>query len=475
MKRLNIYLICLGVLFLTSCQDWFDVSPKSNVKAEDLFTQESGFRDVLTGVYSLMSSSQLYGKQLTFGYADVLAQYYSITNNDHEYIETKDYNYEEPYDKDVLETIWSSQYKAIANLNAVLMFIDDNRTVFSEDAIYQIYKGETLALRGLLHFDLLRLYAPSPAMGEDRMAIPYVASYTNLAQPQSTVKEVLDRVVEDLEAARNLMREVDPYGPNYEELMQIYRDHPLLRLRVKHLNYYAVTALLARVQLYAGNKTAALAAAQEIIGSPGDNPVAPFTLTTSASTSNTLFTTEMLFGLEEEKMSDNIDVYFGESITENGITQSSTALGTSLENLEELFDSQNPADNDYRRTLWFQDAPDNTSTVLLSKYTEKTTMSMIHLSELYYIAAECSESDGLAYLNTLRAHRGLVELVAVDDLQSEIYKEYCKEFFGEGQMFYYYKRLAINTIGVLRTIVIDPETVYVLPLPDNELDFGLIE
>ena len=57
----------------------------------------------------------------------------------------------------------------------------------------------------------------------------------------------------------------------------------------------------------------------------------------------------------------------------------------------------------------------------------------------------------------------------------EIYKEYCKEFFGEGQMFYYYKRLAINTIGVLRTIVIDPETVYVLPLPDNELDFGLIE
>ena len=128
MKRLKYLSVCLGIVLLSSCHDWFDVSPKSDVKAEDLFAQESGFRDVLTGVYSLMSSPQLYGKQLTFGYVDVLAQYYSISANDHEYIETKDYHYEEPYDEAVLDTIWSRQYKAIANLNAMLMFIDDNRT-----------------------------------------------------------------------------------------------------------------------------------------------------------------------------------------------------------------------------------------------------------------------------------------------------------------------------------------------------------
>lgn len=475
MKRLKYLLVCLGILHLTSCQNWFDVSPKSNVKAEDLFARESGFRDVLTGVYSLLSSTQLYGQQLTFGYVDVLAQYYSITNNDHEYIETKDYNYKEPYDKSVLETIWSRQYKAIANLNAMLMFIDDNRTVFSEDAVYQIYKGEALALRGMLHFDLLRLYAPSPVMGEDRKAIPYLESYTNLAQRQCTVSEVLDKVIRDLEDARNLMREVDPYGPNYEKLMQTYRDHPLLRLRVKHLNYYATTALLARVQLYAGNKEAALAATKEIIGNSGDNPVAPFTLTTSASTSNPLFNTEILFNLEEEKMSDNIDVFFGESVVENGITKSSTALGISATGLDGLFAAQDPSDNDYRNTLWFQEAPDNQNFSLLSKYSTETKMPMIRLSEVYYIAAECADSDGLAYLNKLRTHRGLAELPEVDDLQMEIYKEYCKEFFGEGQVFYYYKRLGLTSIGVLRTVVIDPETVYVLPLPDNELDFGLIE
>ena len=351
MERLKYLSICLGVLFLTSCHDWFDVSPKSDVKAEDLFEQESGFRDVLTGVYSLMSSPQLYGRQLTFGYVDVLAQYYSISSSSHEYIETRDYNYNEPYDKGVLETIWSRQYKAIANLNAMLMFIDDNRTVFSEDAIYQIYKGEALALRGMLHFDLLRLYAPSPVMGEGRMAIPYLESYTNLAQRQRTVREVLDKVIEDLEDARELMREVDPYGPNYEDLISEYREHPLLRTRVKHLNYYAVTALLARVQLYAGNKDAALAAAQEIIGNPGDDPVAPFSLTTSAATSNPLFNTEMLFSLEEEKMADNIDVYFGEAVIENGFQMSTNALGISMSSRDDLFEQQDPADNDYRNAL----------------------------------------------------------------------------------------------------------------------------
>lgn len=78
-------------------------------------------------------------------------------------------------------------------------------------------------------------------------------------------------------------------------------------------------------------------------------------------------------------------------------------------------------------------------------------------------------------MNALRAHRGLAELVAADDLQNEIYKEYCKEFLCEGQMFYYYKRLGLTSIGVFRTVAIDPESVYVLPLPNDELDFGLIE
>ena len=233
MKKLIYLPVYLGMLFFSAaCENWFDVSPKSDVKAEDLFQQESGFRDVLTGVYSLMSAPESYGRQLSFGYVDVLAQYYNISGNTHRYIKTKDYLYREPYDKEVLSTIWSRQYKGIANLNAMLMFIDEQRGVFSGDEVYRIYKGEILALRGMLHFDMLRLFSASPAIDKERKAIPYLESYTNLPQHQLTVGAVLEKVVKDLNAARELMREVDPYGPNYAKLESLYRNHPLLRNRL---------------------------------------------------------------------------------------------------------------------------------------------------------------------------------------------------------------------------------------------------
>lgn len=460
---------------LASCNDWFDVSPKSDVKAEDLFQKESGFRDALIGVYSLMSTTGSYGRQLTFGYVDVLAQYYnSSTSNNHEYIDTRSYLYSEPKDKDALKTIWSNQYKGIANLNAMLMFIDEKRKVFSSDALYRIYKGEALALRGMLHFDMLRLFAPSPVMGKDRKAIPYMETYTNLPQEQQTVEGTLNKVIADLEAARELMRDVDSYGPNYSELYEQYKKDPQLANRVKHLNYYAVTALLARVQLYAGNKEAALEAAKEIIGEPEDEPVAPFSLASGISSTDRLFSSEMIFALEELKMEDNIDLYFGKTAAEVTFSQSSTALGMSKSQRDNLYALQNSADDDYRLKYWFQTTT-STTALMPDKYNSVQEIPMIHLSELYYIAAECSADKGLDYLNCLRAHRGLVPLASTNNLQNEIYKEYCKEFLCEGQVFYYYKRMGMSRIGVYRTVSIDPESVYVIPFPDDELDFGLIE
>lgn len=38
MKKLIYLPVCLGMLFFSAaCENWFDVSPKSDVKAEDLF------------------------------------------------------------------------------------------------------------------------------------------------------------------------------------------------------------------------------------------------------------------------------------------------------------------------------------------------------------------------------------------------------------------------------------------------------
>ena len=46
MRKIIYLFVYLELILLTSCQDWFDVSPKSEVKAEDLFQKESGFREM---------------------------------------------------------------------------------------------------------------------------------------------------------------------------------------------------------------------------------------------------------------------------------------------------------------------------------------------------------------------------------------------------------------------------------------------
>ena len=76
-KLINKTIILSLFVALTGCNDWLDVSPKADMKAEDLFGTEAGFRDALVGVYALMCGTNSYGRDLTYGYLDVLAQYYN--------------------------------------------------------------------------------------------------------------------------------------------------------------------------------------------------------------------------------------------------------------------------------------------------------------------------------------------------------------------------------------------------------------
>ena len=82
-------------------------------KEEDLFSSESGFRDALTGIYALMGRVETYGGNSTMGFMDMLAQTYSKV--DYDYEDALKYNYKEEHVKGIVDTMWSSNYNAIAN------------------------------------------------------------------------------------------------------------------------------------------------------------------------------------------------------------------------------------------------------------------------------------------------------------------------------------------------------------------------
>ena len=74
-----IYILVIAVLTgsLSSCNDWLDVSPKQYIPADKMFESESGFKDILTGIYLRMGTTSLYAGDLTYAYLDEMAGLYS--------------------------------------------------------------------------------------------------------------------------------------------------------------------------------------------------------------------------------------------------------------------------------------------------------------------------------------------------------------------------------------------------------------
>ena len=469
-KLINKSIILSLFLALTACNDWLNVSPKTDMKAEDLFSTEAGFRDALIGVYALMATSNLYGKNLSYGYLDVLAQYYTSprsntsTGYEHNLKNAAAYNYTESDEESRILSIWSSHFSAIANINQALLFIDENREVFTSEDIHHIYKGEFLALRALLHFNILRLFAPSPMMdnqnGLNALAIPYVEQYTNIAQPQLTVKEVLEKVVKDLLAAKDLMKEREIFN-EFDSSSPMYK-------RNQRMNYYAVTALLARVYLYENEKEAALTEVKKIIGEvDGENPTSYTLATSGATATNPMFQSELIFTLDVQKLKDLSENSFSE-------TSLSDVLLVSEKGKQTIFTASG-LESDFRSS-WLT-ATSNGKEYVLTKYNNMNYIPLFKLSELYLIAAECADGeDAYWYLNQLRNHRGLSSIEHTKDIESYIYQEYRREFLGEGQLFFYYKRKLYDTVGAEDNVGIeDLKAVYNLPIPTSEIDFGNIK
>ena len=66
----------------TSCKkDWLDVTATNQIKAQDQFKTEAGFKDALMGVYIGMAQPALYSKDMTWNLVDLLSrQYETLTS-----------------------------------------------------------------------------------------------------------------------------------------------------------------------------------------------------------------------------------------------------------------------------------------------------------------------------------------------------------------------------------------------------------
>ncbi|PUZ26753.1 SusD family protein [Chitinophaga costaii] len=474
----KVHMLITGLCFLlvaAGCNKWLDARPQTLVAPDKLFSTENGYEDAMYGVYTTMAGAALYGDQLTMSFLDVLAQQYNCqANPSHQFYQAAVYNYQDAGVKARIDNVWDSMYYAITNVNNILLQIDGDKDLF-QPGNYQLIKGEAIGLRAFMHFDLLRLFGASYLTDPSRPAIPYVKTVSGKVTPLLTVSQVLDSVISELTVADSLLAAYKTVNNDYydasNQLPNDWKNH-----RQNHFNYWAAEATLARAFLYKGDKVQALLHASNVINS------GMFTFQTPDRITNyqdRTFIPEQVFALSKFNLNNQVSTYFkttGGTVNLGVNTQLTNTYGNGgvVDQIYEI-NAGGVSDIRYAR-LW-----ELSGTVYFcSKFWQDAgnpvyinVVPLIRLPEMYYIAAECADpTAATGYLNAVRHERGLSNLpdeMSQPDVQNELLKEYQKEYYAEGQLFYYYKRT--NSPQIRFSAVATDDKIYVLPLPDAELQY----
>ena len=507
MKRLlNVFALSL-LLTVTGACGWLDVTPENVIAQDDLFSTGYGFRNALNGVYLKIGENALYGRNLSWGFLSAAAQEYVTDasvqgmNTLQEFKDAAAFEYNSSTTERVVQEIWDTQYSAIANLNNLLSSLEDcpaSEFAYGEDE-KNLIRGEALALRAYLHFDLLRLFAPAPATSPSGVWIPYRTEFEASAGTPLGVTPFLEKVIADISVAMPLLKNFDTQlhpEAMYSSMMSSATPHWCARYRFEsrsyidnmgqffwyrgwRMNYMASLALMARVCLYAGKPyyPNAKAAARELYND-------------FASTRSWLgFTpSENLTAKSDNrfaKMSDDVILaaYHKDLAAEyEGVLWSSNnIIRMPLNGIPELYASDNTGIyTDYRLSYTISQSNASNRTYYSRKYLvssdqvvesiENPMIPLIRFSEVCHILAEiaASENDinaGISYLETVRRARGAerslsLSVTNASSLMDEITLDARKEYICEGEMFYYYKRRVLTDKL--------PLSAAVLPIPKSE-------
>ena len=487
MKLRNMIWIGLVLACGAGCSDFLDVQPKDKQSEKQLFSTRGGFYMAVNGIYNKVASTALYGKNLSYELVDVISKRYSPLQANTYLTALSTFDYADNSVQTGLSNTWTAAYNTILNCN-VLDNLEKSEGILLPPE-YRMLKGEMLALRAFLHFDMLRLFGPVYKNHPGAESIPYNESARVSALPLLAADSVMhEKIQRDLDEAESLLADSDPViegGPmaSLENDQDVY-----LRYRQLRMNYYAVLALKARVYLYAGEQAQALAAARKLLTDAKVDEhfpaVDPNKLLANQDNPDRVFSTEVLAGIYLKDRADIHSNYFSsEQAGNNYLHPRKNFVNTNL------FAEET---QDYRFQAWWRTASNESEGGYdFIKYEEiarpagkgdaeyfyAVFMSLIRLSEVYYIAAECEPvlADKYGWLNKIRERRGLGALTVIseEDFMKRLRTEYLREFMGEGQIFFMYKRLyaAIpsDENGNDMNAYEAREEYYVLPLPSGEI------
>lgn len=493
-KYFKIFTVILGLSTMISCNEWLSVTPKGQVEASDLLETTEGYCSALGGIYYTLMQPSLYGREMSFGFMDQLAQYWKQPSKTHKLYPAMQFDYTHKYCIDKVNAFWSKLYLCVAQCNQILESLEKASPKDIDQ--YDLIKGELLGLRAFLHMQLLGIYGPvvTNTADQDQPAIAYRTSFDTEALKFNSVKEVLSKMKTDLLAALELLQNdpIKTYGRtgNGNTSTVNYRD--ILDRRGSRMNYFAVLGLLAREEQLAFNQNDAYTYAKRLLDESeativGGNPIFRLmpkdNIIGSDAFRDIMYSDELIFSIYINNLYDLTGPVF--QYKDYTVDYDNNVTVDKNTNAYLYGQAPDGSGADYRLNYWFASgtqyikykaAPEIQNTTYRAYRPE---ISLLRLPEIYYIACEAqigkNNTLALKYLNDVRVSRGLQALGATysdSDILNFLVREERKEFFGEGRMFFEYKRLNRNIeVTATMTIAVTP-AILQLPIPEDEYEFS---
>jgi hypothetical protein len=438
-------LALLLALGFSGCSKLNQVSPDA-VLQSSLFKDTNSVKETLVGLYSTMEPETYYGAYFPM-FADlnsdngVAGGYNNTSLNEFGLYSVTTTNI-------YIQNIWVALYKGIATANQILAGIS---TMPAADAgtqqLLSTVKGQTLTIRAMIHFDLLRAFGYNWDT-TSIYGIPVVTTVQKAADivPRNTVAATYAAIIFDLQTAAGLLSNITDRNANY-------------------INPAVVNALLARVFLYKKDNANAAAYATQVIN---DGAYTLMDQNSFPSIYKQKLSPESIFELAYNQQNQS---FFNATTYARPEAASTEVLFIASNGLQSFFQSR---PGDLRINLLDFDSPNFQPNGRTLKYRGEITKDnpayILRISEMYLIRAEAlGRTNGLADLNLVRTKRGLAALAPADVPDDPTYAQFVAdenraEFNFEGHRYFDLART-----GQINAVLGVPATNSVYPIPQVQL------
>lgn len=457
-KRHNIMAALMAAAVLTGCSsDLLDVAPKTQNTSNNFYANAEQLEKGVVGAYStLQLTGQYQIANLLLGELPSDNTWDEVPANDGGNCGQLD-EFGMTSSNTIVEDSWRDNYIGIQQCNVVLNRIKGMTDM--DEATVSEKTGEMEFLRGLMYFNLVRIFGDVPLVTEETTN---VNSY--FGQGRTPADEVYKQIVADLtDAASKLPETASEKG---------------------RATRYAAIGVLGKVYLTLGDYANARQCLLQVTGSGKyallDDPARIFA-PDNKDNEEIIFDVQFESGLNGNSEGSDAFRYFSPSGTVNG------AKGHNLPTKEVygLF-----ADNDKRKAAYFRLTSANMGTGKLYQTSDLVADGgnntvVLRYADVLLMLAECyanegSLAEGCRYLNMIRRRAGIDDVTFADKdaLLDAIATERRKELVNEGSRWFdlirtgkaveVMNRYFKNTVGYSDITVTNDNLVE--PVPQSQID-----